>query len=44
LYDAPTEELASLEVEEMIGGYYRQVGVEWNGGHTLARLGPPPMA
>jgi acetoacetate decarboxylase len=40
LYDAPTEELAGLEVEEVIGGYYRQVGVEWNGGQTLARLTP----
>ena len=28
------------EVDEIIGGYYRQVGVEWNGGHSLARLVP----
>ena len=38
LFESPTEELARLEVHEIIGGYYRQVGVEWNGGHTLARL------
>ncbi len=38
LYDAPTEELASLTVDEVIGGYYRQVGVEWDGGESLARL------
>jgi acetoacetate decarboxylase len=38
LFDSPTEELARLEVDEVIGGYYRQVGVVWNGGRTLARL------
>lgn len=38
LYDSPTEELSRLEVHEVIGGYYRQVGVKWNGGATLARL------
>ena len=38
LFDSPTEELARLEVDEIIGGYYRQVGVVWNGGSTLARL------
>ena len=36
LFDSPTEELAGLEVEEIIGGYYRQVGVSWNGGTLLA--------
>jgi acetoacetate decarboxylase len=35
LYDVPTEELAGLEVKEIIGGYYRQIGVTWNGGRTL---------
>jgi hypothetical protein len=40
LFEAPTEELASLEIEEIIGGYYRQVGVEWNGGRSLAQLAP----
>jgi acetoacetate decarboxylase len=38
LFDSPTEELARLEVHEIIGGYYRQVGVVWDGGQTLARL------
>jgi acetoacetate decarboxylase len=38
LFESPTEELARLEVHEVIGGYYRQVGVVWNGGTTLARL------
>jgi hypothetical protein len=38
LFDAPTEELARLEVHEIIGGYYRQVGVVWNGGRSLATL------
>ena len=38
LFDSPTEELAQLEVREIIGGYYRQVGVVWDGGRCLARL------
>ena len=38
LFDSPTEELASLEIHEIIGGYYRQVGVVWDGGRTLAEL------
>jgi acetoacetate decarboxylase len=38
LYDSPTEELSRLTVDEIIGGYYRQVGVVWDGGRTLARL------
>ncbi len=36
LFSSPTEELASLEVREIIGGYYRQVGVTWDGGSVLA--------
>jgi acetoacetate decarboxylase len=36
LFDSPTEELAELEVREIIGGYYRQVGVTWDGGSLLA--------
>lgn len=37
LFDSPWDELASaLPVGEVIGGYYRQVGVSWNGGATLA--------
>ena len=35
LFPSPTEELARLEVTEIIGGYYRQVGVTWDGGHVL---------
>ncbi|GIE94195.1 acetoacetate decarboxylase family protein [Paractinoplanes rishiriensis] len=38
LHESPTEELARLTVDEVIGGYYRQVGVVWNGGSTLERL------
>lgn len=38
LFDSPTEELARLEVHEIIGGYYRQVGVTWDGGRTLEQL------
>jgi hypothetical protein len=41
LFDSPTEELASLlPVDEVIGGYYRQVGVVWKGGRSLATLKP----
>ncbi len=40
LYDSPTEELSRLGVDEVIGGYYRQVGVVWDGGRTLAHLTP----
>ena len=37
LADSPWDELASLlPVHEVIGGYYRQLGVSWNGGTTLA--------
>ncbi len=38
LFESPIEELARLEVHEIIGGYYRQVGVVWNGGRSLAVL------
>ena len=38
LFDSPTEELSRLNVDVIIGGYYRQVGVVWNGGRTLATL------
>ena len=36
LFESPTEELADLEVREIISGYYRQVGVTWDGGQVLA--------
>jgi acetoacetate decarboxylase len=35
LFESPTEELASLEVREIIGGYYQQVGITWDGGKVL---------
>jgi acetoacetate decarboxylase len=35
LFESPTEELARLEVGEIIGGYYQQVGVTWDGGKVL---------
>jgi acetoacetate decarboxylase len=35
LFEAPTEELAALAVDEVIAAYYRQVGVTWNGGRVL---------
>ena len=41
LFDAPTEELSRLEVREVIGGYFRQVGVVWDGGRSLEVLSPP---
>jgi acetoacetate decarboxylase len=40
LYESPTEELSRLYVNEVIGGYYRQVGVVWDGGRSLATLSP----
>jgi acetoacetate decarboxylase len=40
LLPSPTEELDRLTVDEVIGGYYRQVGVVWDGGTTLQRLSP----
>jgi acetoacetate decarboxylase len=36
LLDSPTEELAALAPVEVLSGYYRQLGVVWNGGRTLA--------
>jgi hypothetical protein len=35
LFEAPTEELARLEIHEPIAAYYRQVGVVWDGGRLL---------
>ncbi|MFE7135360.1 acetoacetate decarboxylase family protein [Streptomyces sp. NPDC057638] len=37
LFEAPTEELARLEVREPLGAYHRQVGVVWDGGRVLER-------
>ena len=39
LFDAPNEELSSLEPREIIGGYFRSVGSTFRGGTTL-RLTP----
>ena len=36
----PTEEPDRLPVHELIGGYFRQVGVVWDGGTSLATLDP----
>lgn len=41
LFESPTEELARLDVTEIIGGYYRQVGVTWDGGSVLFDHGDP---
>lgn len=35
LFEAPTEELDRLTPDEFIGGYYRQVGVVWDGGQLI---------
>jgi hypothetical protein len=35
IFESPTEELDRLRIDEIIGGYYRQVGVVWNGGRSL---------
>jgi hypothetical protein len=35
LFESPTEELDRIAPQEIIGGYYRQVGVQWNGGRLL---------
>ena len=34
LFSSPVEEFHLLEPEELIKGYYRQVGVSWKGGRT----------
>jgi acetoacetate decarboxylase len=35
LYASPIEELASIEVDEVLGGYYQQMGTMWDGGERL---------
>lgn len=35
LLDSPSDELAMLAPEEIIGGFYHRVGVSWRGGTTL---------
>ena len=36
-FNSPVEEFQLLSPEELIKGYYRQVGVSWKGGTTLKR-------
>jgi|TARA_B100000959_G_scaffold192165_1_gene200924 acetoacetate decarboxylase len=36
VFDSPVEELNRLAPNEMIAGYWRSVGVSWNGGTTLS--------
>ncbi len=43
LFEAPTEEIAALQPEEMIGGFYHRVGVSWKGGTTLERSTAPEI-
>ena len=43
LFDSPTEEIAALEPEEIIGGFYHRVGVSWRAGSTLRRALPPEV-
>ncbi|MDI9407992.1 MAG: acetoacetate decarboxylase family protein [Candidatus Pacebacteria bacterium] len=40
LFDSPTEELTRLMPREMIGAFYRQIGVVWNGGKSLEIIEP----
>ena len=35
LFPSPTEELDRLQPSEIISGYYRQVGLVWDGGRLL---------
>lgn len=37
LFESPTEQLHRVQPQELIAGYYREVGVTWNGGTTLER-------
>ncbi|WP_394834044.1 acetoacetate decarboxylase family protein [Pendulispora rubella] len=41
LFPSPTEELAALAPREMIGGYYRSVGVTFDGGTCITRVEAP---
>ena len=36
-YESPVEELTRLTPEEMIGGYWQEVGTNWRAGTTLER-------
>jgi hypothetical protein len=44
LFDSPWDELASiLPITEMIGGYYREVGVTFNGGTLVLDKSNPTV-
>ena len=43
LFDSPVEELTRLVPQELIAGYWREVGVSWKGGTTLERRTLPPL-
>lgn len=44
LFDSPWDELGSiLPIKEMIGGYYREVGVTFNGGKLVADKSNPTI-
>ena len=43
LFDSPTEELSRLEPQELIAGYWREVGVSWKAGTTLERRVLPAL-
>jgi len=44
LFDSPWDELAStLPIKEIIGGYYREVGVTFNGGKLLLDTSNPSI-
>jgi len=43
LFDSPVEELARLQPRELIGGYWREIGVSWRGGTTLERRTAPAI-
>jgi hypothetical protein len=39
LHDSPVAELTRLAPREMLGGYYRSVGMSWDGGTRLDPAG-----
>lgn len=43
LFPSPAEEHHRLEPREMVGGYWRRVGMSWKKGTTLHRSTPPPL-
>lgn len=44
LFPSPSEEHHRLDPREMIGGYWRRVGMTWKGGTTLRRSDVPPLS